>query len=88
MVCFDIYLCRGADPESKGLIENVIKYTKHGFSKHRVFHDIDSYNEDSIFWIECTDDTKIHETIKRLPAEVFALEREYLDPISEYSFCI
>ena len=32
-VGFDIYLCRGSDPESKGRIENVIKYVKHGFAE-------------------------------------------------------
>ncbi len=30
--------------------------------------------------------TKVHETTKKIPAEVFALEREYLKPVSEYSF--
>jgi len=83
---FDIYLCRGADPESKGRIENVIKYAKYGFAEHRVFHDIDSFNEDCIAWLERTGNAKVHETTKKIPAEVFALEKEYLKPVSEYSF--
>ncbi len=83
---FDIYLCRGADPESKGRIENVIKYAKHGFAEHRVYHDIDSFNEDCIAWLERTGNAKVHETTKKIPAEVFALEKEYLRPVSEYSF--
>jgi hypothetical protein len=85
-VGFDIYLCRGSDPESKGRIENVIKYAKHGFAEHRIFHDIDSFNEDCIAWLERTGNAKVHETTKKIPAEVFALEREYLKPVSEYSF--
>ena len=56
---FDIFLCHGADPESKGRIEAVIKYAKHGFA---------------------------HGTTKKIPAEVFAIEKEYLIPVSEYSF--
>ncbi len=83
---FDIYLCRGADPESKGRIENVIKYAKHGFAEHRIYHDIDSFNEDCMAWLERTGNRKIHESTKKIPAEVFALEREYLKPVSEYSF--
>lgn len=83
---FDIYLCRGADPESKGRIENVIKYAKYGFANHRLFTDIDSFNEDCMAWLERTANAKIHETTKKIPAEVFALEKEYLKPASEYSF--
>ena len=83
---FDIYLCRGADPESKGRIENVIKYAKYGFANHRTFTDIDSFNEDCIEWLERTANAKVHETTKKIPAEVFALEKEYLKPASEYSF--
>jgi len=83
---FDIYLCRGSDPESKGRIENVIKYAKHGFAEHRIFGDIDSLNDDCIAWLERTGNAKVHETTKKIPAEVFALEKEYLIPVSEYSF--
>lgn len=85
-ISFDIYLCRGSDPESKGRIENVIKYAKHGFAEHRVFEDIDSFNEDCLAWLERTGNRKVHETTKKIPAEVFALEKEYLKPVSEYSF--
>jgi len=83
---FDIYLCRGADPESKGRIENVIKYAKHGFAEHRIFTEIDSFNEDCIAWLNRTANAKVHETTKKIPAEVFALEKEYLKPVSEFSF--
>ena len=30
-------VCRKADPESKGKIENVVGFIKHNFAKHRVF---------------------------------------------------
>ena len=83
---FDVFLCHGADPESKGRIENVVKYLKHGFAEHRIFKDTDNFNEDCIAWLERTGNAKIHETTKKIPAEVFALEKEYLIPVSEYSF--
>jgi len=38
-------VCRKADPESKGRIENVVGYIKHNFAKHRLFYNIDSWNE-------------------------------------------
>lgn len=41
---FDVFLCRGADPESKGKVENVVKYAKHGFAEHRILRDIDRFS--------------------------------------------
>ena len=85
---FDIFLCHGADPESKGLIENVVKYAKHGFAEHRIFRGIDSFNADCIAWLKRTGNKKVHGTTKKIPAEVFALEKEYLIPVSEYNFAV
>ena len=83
---FDIFLCHGADPESKGRIEAVIKYAKHGYAEHRVLDDIDDFNCDCIAWLERTGNAEEHGTTKKIPAEVFAIEKEYLIPVSEYSF--
>ena len=83
---FDVFLCHGADPESKGKIEAVVKYAKHGFAEHRIFTDIDSFNADCILWLERTGNAKKHGTIKKIPAEVFTLEKEFLTPVSAYSF--
>lgn len=41
---FKVYLCRRADPESKGMIENVVKYIKGNFADSRVFKDIEDWN--------------------------------------------
>ncbi len=83
---FDVFLCHGADPESKGKVENVVKYAKHGFAEHRIFTDINSFNADCIAWLNRTANAKEHGTIKRIPAEVFATEKEYLIPVPTYSF--
>ncbi len=85
-VKFDVFLCHGADPESKGKVENVVKYAKYGFAKHRILTDIESFNADCIAWLNRTGNAKEHGTIKKIPAEVFALEKEYLIPVSTYSF--
>ena len=85
-VKFDVFLCHGSDPESKGLIENVIKYVKHSFAAHRTFTDIDNFNADCMAWLKRTANGKVHGTTKKIPSEVFALEREHLLPVSEYRF--
>ena len=83
---FDIFLCRGADPESKGRVEAVIKYAKNGFAKHRIFVDDDSFNKECLAWLKRTGNANEHGTTKKIPAEVFAIEKEHLIPVSEYSF--
>lgn len=85
-VKFNVFLCHGYDPESKGRIENVIKYIKNNFAKHRIFTDINSFNADCIAWLKRTGNAEVHGTTKKIPAEVFTLEKEYLLPVSEYSF--
>ncbi len=45
---FQIRLCRAYDPESKGKIEAVVKFAKYNFAKHRIFEDINSFNDDSL----------------------------------------
>lgn len=79
---FKIYLCRKADPESKGKIENVVKYVKKNFAVHRVFSTIDDWNERAWKWLERTGNYKVHQTIKKRPVEVFLLEKQHLRKIS------
>jgi len=78
---FRIYMCKKADPESKGKIENVVGYVKNNFAKHRTFYNIDKWNEDCIKWLERRGNGKIHGTTKKIPAEVFLEEKKYLRPI-------
>ena len=78
---FGIRLCRAFDPESKGKIEAVVKFAKYNFAKNRVFEDINSFNEDSLKWLDRTGNKKVHEVTKKVPAEVFTLERDHLKPI-------
>lgn len=79
---FKIRLCRPYDPESKGKIEAVVKYVKNNFAKHRVFEDIDSFNKSCLEWLDRTGNANVHGTIKRIPKEVFALEKQHLIPVS------
>lgn len=75
---FKVYLCRGFDPASKGRIEAVVKFVKYNFAEHRTFYDIATFNEECQSWLERTGNGKIHGTTKKIPKEVFALEKEHL----------
>lgn len=77
-------MCRGADPESKGKIENVVKYIKGNFLKNRIYFDDEALNKSCKDWLSRTANAKIHGTTKRIPAEVFAEEQKYLRPLTRF----
>jgi transposase len=80
---FRVYLCRKADPESKGKVENVVKYVKNNFAKNRVYSNLEDWNDRSLKWLERTGNYKVHNTTKKRPYEVFLLEKQHLRKISD-----
>jgi len=77
------FICRKADPESKGRIENVVGFVKKNFARNRVFQHIDKWNDDCLAWLERTGNGNVHNTTKKRPAEVFKLEKQHLRPITK-----
>lgn len=80
---FSVYMCRKADPESKGRIEKVVDYVKDNFASNRIFLGIDRWNEDCLKWLKRRGNGKVHQTTRKIPAEVFNDERKYLQPVTE-----
>jgi transposase len=76
----DVIFCRKSDPQSKGKVENVVKYVKHNFLSAREFIDIDTLNKEAIAWLERTANGTVHHGIRAIPAEIFAVEKEWLVP--------
>ena len=77
----DVYLCRKADPESKGKVESVVKFIKINFLENRFHMGIDLLNQSFEAWLERTGNAKVHGTTKKVPAKVFLLEQEHLRPV-------
>lgn len=80
-----IYMCHGADPQSKGKVESAVKYVKNNFLEHRLYVDDESLNKGCLAWLERTANVKLHGTTKRIPAEVFAEEQKHLREFVEFS---
>lgn len=76
-------MCRKQDPETKGRIENVVGFVKKNFARNRVYYHIDKLNEECRSWLERTGNGKIHNTTKKIPAQVFIEERKHLRPVTE-----
>ncbi|WP_154669170.1 Mu transposase domain-containing protein [Planococcus antarcticus] len=79
---FKVYLCRKSDPQSKGKIEQVIKYVKYNFVKNRTFANLIDWQDACMKWLKRTGNYKVHHNIKKRPFEVHALEKEHLQKVS------
>jgi len=76
-----MYVCRKNDPESKGKIENVIKFVKRNFLKIRDFEDIEEAKERLLRWLNRRANGKISLATRRIPGEMFVEEKAYLRPL-------
>jgi hypothetical protein len=72
------YFCRKADPETKGKIENVVKYVKQNFLYNRSYYNLDTLNSEALAWLNRTANKLIHGTTKLSPIEQWAIEKEHL----------
>jgi hypothetical protein len=80
---FKVRFCRKSDPQSKGKIENVIKYIKYNFLRGRIFCTLPILNEQAIDWLGRTANAKAHATTLKVPALEWVLEKEHLIPIMQ-----
>ena len=80
---FKLHFCRKSDPESKGKIENVIKYIKYNFLRGRIYVNIDVLNGQAMAWLNRTANAKIHATTKKIPQKQWEVEKQYLKPVNK-----
>lgn len=80
---FKLNPCRKFDPESKGQIENVVKFAKNNFMSCREALDIEDLNNQALQWLELTGNGKEHQSTKKIPAEEFKIERCHLLPYNK-----
>ena len=79
-VGFGLHFCRKADPQSKGKVENVIKYIKQNFLYNRPFCDIDTLNQEALAWLARTANHLPHSTTHKQPSAEWLMEKAYLKP--------
>lgn len=75
---FRIYFCRPGDPESKGKVENVVKYVKQNFLYNRIYTDLDTLNQEAMAWLNRTGNMMKHNTTWKVPYSVWCEEQKYL----------
>jgi hypothetical protein len=74
--------CEGADPESKGIVENLVGYVKSDLMipEELVVDDLVSANAQGRVWCEEVN-ANVHSEIAAIPAERLDVERELLSPL-------
>ncbi|GAH47035.1 unnamed protein product, partial [marine sediment metagenome] len=83
---FKLYFCRKADPQSKGKVENVIKYVKQSFLYNRPFIDIPTLNTEALGWLIRTANGMPHSVTCKKPRDEWDIEKEHLIENKPYSF--
>ena len=72
--------CRKADPESKGKIENVVKYVKQNFLLNRSYSNLDNLNKEAEYWLSRTGNAMVHNTTCKVPYQAWCSECKDLQP--------
>ena len=75
---FHAHFCRKADPQSKGKIENVIKYIKYNFLRGRIYVNNQLLNGQAMSWLRRTANAKVHAATKLVPQSEWVKEKTHL----------
>ena len=78
---FEVVFCRKSDPQSKGKVENVVKYVKDNFVKGRIFSSMQSINESVLGWLWRTGNGKVHSATRLIPYQEWLNEKNHLLPV-------
>jgi hypothetical protein len=75
---FKAVFCRKSDPESKGKVENAVKYVKYNFLRGRAYCGEEELNKSAMAWLARTANGKEHGGTKKVPAKEWEIERGFL----------
>lgn len=78
---FNPVFCRKADPQSKGKVENVVKYIKYNYLRGRIYIDDKILNKEGLQWLKRTGNCKKHATTLKRPYKEWLIEKDYLLPL-------
>lgn len=77
---FKHIFCRKADPQTKGKVENVVKYVKQNFLRGRKFINIEILQQQALEWLERTANKKVHASTQKVPIDCWCEEKKHLLP--------
>ena len=78
--------CEKRDPESKGGVENGVRYVKHNALAGREFTCFEDYQRLAVYWRDEVANVRIHGTTREQPIRRFEEERQLLRALPEIPF--
>ena len=78
---FRPFACRPRRPQTKGKVERPFAYVETNLLNGRTFHTLAHLNEVTTWWLAEVADVRIHQTTKKTPRELHALEQPHLIPL-------
>ncbi|MDH3575931.1 MAG: IS21 family transposase [Desulfobacteraceae bacterium] len=81
-----MYVCRKADPQSKGKVENLVGYVKKSFLEIRNYNEFHEASDDLWAWLIRRANGKISQATGLIPSEVILEERNHLRPLRNSIF--
>jgi len=78
---FSLHFCRKSDPQSKGKVENVVKYIKYNFLRGRRYINTPLLNQQGGQWLSRTGNAKMHAATRKIPQEQWEQEKVFLKPL-------
>jgi hypothetical protein len=81
-----MYVCRKSDPQTKGKVENLIKYVKYNHLNSRDFNCIEQAQESLSGWLTRRANGKISQATKQIPMDLIKQERKHLRSLKNSIF--
>ena len=81
-----LWVCRRADPETKGKVENLVKFIKGNFLSTRDFECVEEATTGVLRWLTRRANGKISQATKQMPAVLIERERPHLRPLRNSIF--
>jgi transposase len=80
--------CQRRDPESKGRVEDAVKYVKHNCLAGRddILTSIEAYRRHAVWWRDEVANVRVHGTTRKRPVDMFQQERPHLRDLPEIRF--
>jgi transposase len=85
---FNLYVCRKADPQSKGKVENLVNFVKRSYLSTRSFSDLEEARTRLASWLVRKANGKRCAATNRKPHEHLEEERKFLKPLRNSIFAI
>ena len=85
---FNLYVCRKADPQSKGKVENLVNFVKRSFFDTRTFINLDEARDSLARWLSRKANGKRCASTGQKPIEHLKEEQKFLAPLRNSIFAI